>query len=79
MSIENQTSEPRNKWQQQAIDEKQADEKIDAVGPWMIAWRKFRANRVAMAGLIIFGLIVLLVIFVPIIMGIDVNHYDTSI
>lgn len=78
MSLEN-TSEPRNKWQQQAIDEKKADEKIDAVGPWMIAWRKFRANRVAMGGLIIFGIIVLLVIFVPIFMGIDINHYDTSI
>ncbi len=72
-------SEPVNKFQQEAIAEKVADEKIDAVGPWMIAWRKFKANRVAMGGLIVFALIVLLVIIVPIIMGIDVNHYDTSI
>ena len=49
-------------------------EKIESVGPWMIAWRKFRANKIAMAGLIIFILIVLSVIFVPIFMGIDVHE-----
>ena len=38
-------------------------EKIESVGPWMIAWRKFRANKIAMAGLVIFVLIVLSVIF----------------
>ncbi|UNT97416.1 ABC transporter permease [Allobaculum mucilyticum] len=67
-----------NKYQAEAIAAKRADEKIDAVGPWMIAWRKFKANRVAMAGLIIFLLIILSVIFVPIIMGIDINEYDIS-
>ncbi len=75
----NNTSEPRNAAQQQAINQKKVDEKIDAVGPWMIAWRKFRQNHVAMGGLVIFAIIVLLVIIVPIVMGIDVNHYDTSI
>ncbi|WP_290091910.1 oligopeptide ABC transporter permease [uncultured Dubosiella sp.] len=54
-------------------------EKIESVGPWMIAWRKFRANKIAMAGLVIFVLIVLSVIFVPMIMGIDVHDYDVSI
>lgn len=53
-------------------------EKIDSVGPWTIAWRKFRSNRVAMLGLVVFILITLSVIFVPILMGIDVNDYDTS-
>ena len=51
-------------------------EKIESIGPWRIAWRKFRANKVAMAGLIIFILIVLSVIFVPMILGIDVNDFD---
>lgn len=53
-------------------------EKIDSVGPWTLAWRKFRANHIAMFGLIVFLLIVLMVTFVPIIMGIDVNDYDLS-
>ncbi|BBK62486.1 oligopeptide ABC transporter permease [Amedibacterium intestinale] len=54
----------------------QNGEKIESIGPWRIAWRKFYANKVAMAGLIIFVLIVLSVIFVPMIMGIDVNEYN---
>jgi peptide/nickel transport system permease protein len=54
-------------------------EKIDSVGPWTIAWRKFRANRVAMLGLVVFIIIAISVIVVPIVLGIDVNDYDTSI
>lgn len=54
-------------------------EKIDSVGPWMIAWRKFRTNRVAMLGLIIFIIIALSVIIVPIALGYDLLDYDTSI
>lgn len=53
-------------------------EKIDAVGPWMIAWRKFRSNRVAMLGLVIFTIIVLSVIFIPMISGMDVNDYNLA-
>lgn len=75
----NPNSEPLNKFQQEAISHKAQDEKIDAVGPWMIAWRKFKANRVAMAGLVIFSLIVLSVIIMPIVMGIDVDAYDQTI
>ena len=37
----------------------ESGEKIESIGPWTIAWRKFRQNRVAMAGLIIFILIVI--------------------
>ncbi len=44
----------------------------------MIAWRKFKANRIAVAGLIIFILITLAVIFVPMMMGIKVTDYDLS-
>ena len=54
-------------------------EHIDVVGPWTLAWRRFKANRIAMAGLIIFLVILVSVILVPIILGIDVNDYDLSI
>lgn len=53
-------------------------EKIESIGPWRIAWRKFCANKVAVAGLIIFILIVLSVIFVPMFMGMDVYDLDLS-
>ena len=53
-------------------------EHIDVVGPWTLAWRRFKANRIAMAGLIIFLVILVSVILVPIILGIDVNDYDLS-
>lgn len=54
-------------------------EKIDSVGPWTIAWRKFRANRVAMLGLVVFIIIALLVIIVPMVMGYELTDYDVSI
>lgn len=53
-------------------------EKIESVGPWMIAWRKFRANPIAMGGLIVFVLITLSVIFVPMMMGLKVTDFDLS-
>lgn len=63
-----------------AKDKKNLDieklDKSDTMGPWQIAWKKFRKNKIAMAGLIIFTIIVLSVIFVPIISGVDVNDYD---
>lgn len=78
MAEEKNNLQIENEFQRQALAGKQADEKIDAVGPWMIAWRKFKANRVAMAGLIVFVAIALAVIIVPIAMGLDVKDYDTS-
>lgn len=51
-------------------------EKSDTRGPWQIAWGKFRKNKIAIAGLIIFTVIVLSVIFIPMIMGINVNDYS---
>lgn len=53
-------------------------EKIESIGPWRIAWRKFCANKIAVAGLIIFILIVLSVIFIPMFMGLDVTDLDTT-
>lgn len=54
-------------------------EKIESIGPWRIAWRRFRTNKVAMAGLIIFVLIVLSVIFIPMIMNVDMYDYNFDI
>lgn len=51
-------------------------DKSDTMGPWQIAWNKFRQNKIAMAGLIIFIVIVLAVIFIPIISGVNVNDYS---
>lgn len=51
-------------------------DKSDTMGPWQIAWKKFRKNKIAMAGLIVFTIIVLAVIIVPIVSGVDVNDYD---
>ena len=50
----------------------------EALGPWKIAWKKFRKNKIAMAGLIIFILILISVIFVPIISGVDVSDYNLT-
>ena len=56
----------------------ESGEKIESIGPWTIAWRKFKQNRVAMAGLIIFVLIVVAVIVIPPMLGYSVNDYDLS-
>ena len=34
----------------------ESGEKIESIGPWTIAWRKFKQNRVAMTGLIVYVL-----------------------
>ena len=56
----------------------ESGEKIESIGPWTIAWRKFRQNRVAMAGLIIFILIVIAAIVIQPMLGYRVNDYDLS-
>lgn len=58
------------------LDVKSVNKDIEALGPWRIAWNRFKKNKIAMAGTIIFIAIVLLVLFVPVISGIDLNHYD---
>lgn len=57
------------------VDLKRLD-KSDTLGPWQIAAQKFRRNKIAMAGLIIFVIIVLAVIFVPILSGVNVNSFN---
>lgn len=55
---------------------KKINKDVEALGPWQVAWKRFRKNKIAMTGSIVFIAIVLLVIIVPIVMGIDVNSYD---
>lgn len=54
-------------------------DKSDTMGPWQIAWHRFRKNKIAMTGLIIFLLIVLAVIVIPPLTGIHVNDYNYDI
>lgn len=52
--------------------------KIEAIGPWQIAWQRFKKNRVAMIGATLFIIIVLSVIIVPMISPFDLNVFDLS-
>jgi peptide/nickel transport system permease protein len=59
-------------------DKKKNYEKAQAtniVGPWRIAWDRFRKNKTAMFGGVLFIAIVLLVIFVPILSRFGVNDF----
>lgn len=52
------------------------EEDQEILGPWRLAWNRFKKNKIAMVGLVIFVIIILAVIFVPIIMGNDVMDFD---
>lgn len=52
--------------------------KLSAVGPWQIAWQRFRKNRVAMIGGIMFLLIVLSVILVPLISPYSLSEFELA-
>lgn len=66
-----------------AKDKVKDAKEVEALGPWRIAFNRFRKNKIAMAGLIIFTLIVLSVIFVPMFLemstGIKVTDYNLDI
>lgn len=47
-----------------------------AMGPWKIAWERFRKNRIAIIGTTIFVIIVLLVIIVPILSPYGVSEFE---
>ena len=51
---------------------------IKAVGPWQIAWQRFRKNKVAMVGASLFLVIVLAVIFVPMISPYELSTFDLT-
>lgn len=52
--------------------------KNKAVNPWMIAWERFRKNQIAVAGAILFIIIILAVIFVPILSPYTVSEFDLA-
>lgn len=52
--------------------------KKKAVGPWQIAWERFRKNRVAVVGASLFLLIVLSVIFVPMISPYKISEFNLA-
>lgn len=49
---------------------------LQAMGPWRVAWERFKKNKLSMAGAIIFGLIVLAVILVPILSPYALNELN---
>lgn len=51
---------------------------IKSVGPWQIAWQRFRKNKIAMVGATMFIIILLAVIFVPILSPYDLNTFDLA-
>ncbi|MEF9967063.1 MAG: ABC transporter permease [Longicatena sp.] len=53
--------------------------KSDTRGPWQIAWDKFRKNKIAMFGLVVFTIIVLAVIIVPMVSGVELTDYDYAL
>lgn len=50
--------------------------KQKAVGPWQIAWQRFRKNRIAIVGASLFILIVLAVVFIPMLSPYDISEFD---
>lgn len=50
--------------------------KQKAVGPWQIAWERFRKNKVAVVGGGLFLIIILSVIFVPIISPYEISEFN---
>jgi peptide/nickel transport system permease protein len=49
-----------------------------ASGPWLEAWKRFRKNRLALIGLILFALILLGIIWIPILSPYTWNQVDGS-
>lgn len=49
---------------------------LQAMGPWRVAWERFRKNKLSMVGATIFGLIILAVILVPIISPYSLNELN---
>lgn len=49
---------------------------LQAMGPWRVAWERFRKNKLSMAGAIIFLIIVLAVIIVPIVSPYSLHQLD---
>ncbi|MCA0386833.1 MAG: ABC transporter permease [Firmicutes bacterium] len=59
-------------------NKKDKQTKKKAIGPWMIAWHRFRKNRVAVVGASLFIIIVLSVIFVPVISPYEISEFNLA-
>lgn len=51
---------------------------LQSMGPWRVAWERFRKNKIALVGGIVFGLIVLLVILVPILSPYNLSEFELT-
>lgn len=60
---------------EKTINEKEIASKAQAVGPWQLAWERFKKNKVAVAGGTIFILIVLLVIIGPMLSPYEMSEF----
>ena len=58
-----------------AVKNEKVAMKKKAVGPWRIAWDRFKKNRVAVIGASLFVLIVLSVIFVPMLSPYEISEF----
>src|SRR5512135_1282919 len=56
-------NEPQNKSTQSSTISKRAK----GISQWSIAWRRFKKNRAALAGLILVGVVIVMAVFSPII------------
>src|ERR1700704_1411813 len=55
-----------------------ASKRRNDTSPWAEAWRRFRRHRIALAGLVVLGVMVLMVIFGPIFWKVAINDIDFS-
>ncbi len=55
--------------------EKERMSKAKAIGPWQLAWERFKKNKVAVAGATIFIIIVLLVTFGPMLSPYEMSEF----
>ena len=56
----------------------EAQKKSMAVGPWRLAWDRFKKNKVALVGGILFAIILLSIIFIPLLSPYEINQFDLA-
>lgn len=60
------------------VNTKEIASKAKAIGPWALAWERFRKNKVAVAGAILFILILLLVTFGPMFSPYKMSEFELA-
>lgn len=56
----------------------EAQKKSMAVGPWRLAWDRFRKNKVALVGAVLFGLILLSIFIIPWLSPYQLSQFDLA-